>query len=67
MNPLDLYKQNAEEIARIIEPLSDEIKCYTAILREVKRNHSKIYDHAISKVKASGKYDDSMFEYLGEE
>ena len=64
MNPLDLYKQNAEEISRIIEPLSDEIRCYTAILREVKRYNSKIYDQAISNVKARGRYDESMFEYL---
>lgn len=40
----------------------DRIDVLELILAEVKRYNSKIYDQAISNVKASGKYDDSMFE-----
>jgi hypothetical protein len=39
-----------------------KIELLESILAEVKRYNSKIYDQAISKVKASGKYEDSMFE-----
>lgn len=51
-------------ISEIHELHNEEITIYKAILAEVKRYNSKIYDQAISNVKASGKYDDSMFEDL---
>jgi len=51
-----------EIIVKMVYPLDCKIECYTAILAEVKRYNSKIYDQAISNVKASGKYEDSMFE-----
>ena len=41
-----------------------KIEVLESILAEVKRYNSKIYDQAVSNVKANGKYDDSMFEDL---
>jgi hypothetical protein len=51
-------------ISEIHELHNEEVEMYKAILAEVKRFHSKIYDQAISKVKNSSNYDDSMFEDL---
>ena len=44
----------------------EKIELLESIITEVKRYNSKIYNQAISNVKASGKYDDSMFEDLEE-
>ena len=51
-------------ISEIHELHNEEVEMYKAILAEVKRYNSKIYDQAISNVRASGKYDDSRFEDL---
>jgi len=51
-------------ISEIHELHNAEVEMYKAILAEVKRYNSKRYNQAISNVKASGKYDDSMFEDL---
>ena len=49
-------------ISEIHELHNEKLGMYKAILKEFKRYNSKIYDQAISNVKASGKYDNSMFE-----
>ena len=58
MTPLDRIKRTG------LYAEMQRLECYEAILAEVKRYNSKIYDQAISNVKASGKYDDNMFEDL---
>jgi hypothetical protein len=54
-------------IREIHELHNEEVDMYKAIIAEVKRYNSKIYDQAISNVKASGQHCDSLFKDIVEE
>ena len=51
-------------VEQILEAIKYETHFYSAIIREVKRYHSKIYDQAVNNVKVKSKYGSNFFDEI---